>query len=80
METYQFGITWWLLRFLSIAEIGIIIYLFTTTWKLNRSMKQTKNMVSDLLQSKQSRDRATATMDSVEQNIAKLREEYKRKP
>ncbi len=79
METYQFSITWWILRFLSIVEVAVIIYLFTTTWKLSNCVNKTKEMISDLLQSKHSREKAEAVMESVEQNIASQREEYKRK-
>jgi cell division protein FtsB len=79
MENYQWSITWWIFRLVTLGEIAAIFYLFYTTWKLNKGVKDTHSMMFELLKAKRSYDGQSASLDAADSKIAALHQEFKRK-
>jgi hypothetical protein len=79
MENYQWSIMWWIFRLVTLGEIVAIFYLFYTTWKLNKGVRDTHNMMFELLKVKKSCGDQSVLLDAADSKIAALHQEFKRK-
>ena len=72
MEHYEWSLTWWIFRFITLGEVIAIAYLFITTWQLNKSMQETQIMMNDLLKTKRNVEGQTQAMDVQDQQFTDL--------
>jgi hypothetical protein len=79
MEHYQWSLTWWLFRFVTLGEVIAIIYLFWSTWQLSKCMHETHQMMSELLKTKKACEGHQDAMTEVDVKFDDLHQEFKRK-
>lgn len=79
MEQYQWSMTWWIFRFVTLAEVAAIFYLFWSTWQLSKCMNETHQMMTELLKTKKSCEGFQTSMDEADAQFTEMRHEFKRK-
>lgn len=79
MEHYQWSLTWWLFRFITLGEVIAIIYLFWSALQLSKCMRETHQMMSELLKTKKTCEGHQDAMTEVDGKFDDLHQEFKRK-
>ena len=79
MEQYQWSLTWWLFRFVTVGEVIAIVYLFWSTWRLNKSMRSAHEAMIALLKTKHDQEDHQEKMTEVNVKFDDLHQEFKRK-
>jgi hypothetical protein len=77
---YEFSFVWWVFRFVTLAEVVAIVYLFASTWKLSKSIEITQSMMEEIIEPKKQREVHSGEMLRMDQKFSELYSKHKRNP